>query len=107
MVIALATIRDGGACAVEQQNADGSTRSVILLRRGKDVWAYVNRCPHFSQPLDFEPGEFATYDAQILMCAHHSAMFRFEDGVCVEGPCLGHRLDPVEVEVAGENVRVR
>ncbi|HUL66744.1 MAG TPA: Rieske 2Fe-2S domain-containing protein [Burkholderiaceae bacterium] len=85
---------------------DGSKRNVILLRRGAEVWAYVNRCPHFSQPLDFEPGEFATYDGRILMCAHHSAMFRFEDGFCVDGPCAGHRLDPVEVRVAGAIVHV-
>jgi nitrite reductase/ring-hydroxylating ferredoxin subunit len=104
--IPLCSIPDGGARSIEQQQTDGSTRGVILVRRGKDVWAYVNRCPHFSQPLDFEPGEFATYDAQILMCAHHSAMFRYEDGVCIDGPCAGHRLDPVAVELVGEAVRV-
>ena len=103
MDVALTDIPDGGACAVEQHH-DGSTRGVILLRRGGTVWAYVNRCPHFSQPLDFEPGEFATYDGQIVMCAHHSAMFRYEDGVCVEGPCSGHRLDAVEVRVVGDAV---
>ncbi len=66
----------------------------------------VNRCPHFSLPLDFEPGEFSTYDGRILMCAHHSAMFRFEDGVCVEGPCAGHRLDPVEVRISDDTVQL-
>ena len=29
------------------------------------------------------------------MCAHHSAMFRFEDGVCIDGPCQGAALTPV------------
>lgn len=106
MQVPLAALRDSGACAVEQELPDGSKRNVILLRRGAEVWAYVNRCPHFSQPLDFEPGEFATYDGRILMCAHHSAMFRFEDGFCVDGPCAGHRLDPVEVRVAGAIVHV-
>ncbi|HTT11373.1 MAG TPA: Rieske 2Fe-2S domain-containing protein [Burkholderiaceae bacterium] len=102
----LAAIPDGGACAVDQRQPDGSTRAVILLRRGGQVWAYINRCPHFSLPLDFEPGEFATYDGRILMCAHHSAMFRYEDGVCIEGPCAGHRLDAVEARVAGALVRL-
>ena len=104
--IPLAAVPDGGACAVEQQRPDGSKRGVILLRRGAMVWAYVNRCPHFSLPLDFEPGEFATYDGEILMCAHHSAMFRYEDGLCIDGPCAGHRLDRVEVEVTAETVSV-
>lgn len=106
MLTPLATIPDGGARAVEQAQADGSTRGVILLRRGGDVWAYVNRCPHFSLPLDFEPGEFATYESRILMCAHHSAMFRYEDGVCIEGPCAGHRLHAVESQVTGDLVRL-
>ena len=96
----LAAIPDGGAVAIEQAQADGSTRSVLLLRRGVRAWGYVNRCPHFSLPLEFEPGEFATYDATIVMCAHHSAMFRYEDGVCIEGPCAGHRLDPVALTIA-------
>ena len=106
MQVPLTTLRDKGACAVEQELSDGSKRGVILLRRGAEVWAYVNRCPHFSLPLDFEPGEFATYDGRILMCAHHSAMFRFEDGFCVEGPCAGHRLDAIEVRIAGDDVLV-
>ena len=106
MQIALAALRDNGACLVEHELPDGSKRGVILLRRGAEVWAYVNRCPHFSLQLDFEPGEFATYDGRILMCAHHSAMFRFEDGFCVEGPCAGHRLDPVEVRIADDKVEL-
>jgi nitrite reductase/ring-hydroxylating ferredoxin subunit len=102
----VAAIPDGGACALELRHADGSARGVILVRRGAEVWAYVNRCPHFSLPLDFEPGVFATYDGQIIMCAHHSAMFRYEDGLCVDGPCAGHRLDAVAVQVADGIVRL-
>ena len=37
--------------------------------------------------------------AQVLMCAHHSALFRFEDGHCIEGPCAGASLDALKVEV--------
>jgi nitrite reductase/ring-hydroxylating ferredoxin subunit len=63
------------------------------------VWAYANRCPHFSVPLDFEPGDVLCYRGQVLMCAHHSALFRFEDGHCIEGPCAGASLDAVEIAV--------
>ena len=104
MDLPLDSIPDGAGCSVTLTTRDGSTRNVLLLRRGTNVWAYVNRCPHFSLPLDFEPGEFATYDSQIVMCAHHSAMFRFDDGVCIEGPCAGHRLDRIEVQVRGAMV---
>nr|WP_244106148.1 Rieske (2Fe-2S) protein [Paraburkholderia phenazinium] len=37
--------------------------------------------------------------AQVLMCAHHSALFRFEDGHCIEGPCAGANLDAIQVAV--------
>ena len=92
---ALDEIPDGGARDVE---VDPKTHYVVI-RRGNDVWAYLNRCPHFSIPLDFEPGVFCTYDASMLMCAHHSAMFRFEDGHCVDGPCEGSALTKIEIEV--------
>jgi nitrite reductase/ring-hydroxylating ferredoxin subunit len=60
----------------------------MVLRRGENARAYRNVCPHFSIPLNYEPNTFCAYGNEPLMCAHHSAMFRFEDGVCVNGPCL-------------------
>lgn len=92
---AIDDIPDGGAIAV---SVDPKIQCIVL-RRGGDAWAYLNRCPHFSIPLDFEPGEFCTYDATHLMCAHHSAMFRFEDGHCVDGPCEGAALTKIDVVV--------
>jgi len=90
----LADVPDGGARVV-----DRADRPVILVRRGDSVWGYINRCPHFSVRLDFEEGQVSCYRAQVLMCAHHSALFRFEDGRCIEGPCAGAALDAVEVLV--------
>lgn len=92
----LDAIADGGALALEAQPGGVP---LVLVRRGGQVWAYRNRCPHFSVPLDYRPGEFCTYRSQVLMCAHHSALFRFEDGQCIEGPCEGSRLDAVPVSV--------
>jgi nitrite reductase/ring-hydroxylating ferredoxin subunit len=40
------------------------------------------------------------------MCAHHSAMFRFEDGACVDGPCLGARLTAVPIRIENGMVRL-
>jgi len=94
----LADVPDGGARVVDA--CDGGV-PVVVVRRGGEVWAYANRCPHFSVPLDFEPGEVLCYRSQVLMCAHHSALFRFEDGHCIEGPCAGAGLDAVEVTVDG------
>ncbi|AOR71654.1 4-nitrocatechol monooxygenase [Burkholderia stabilis] len=89
-------VPDGGARVVDEACIG---RPVIVVRRGEQVWAYVNRCPHFSVPLDFEPGSVSCYRSQVLMCAHHSALFRFDDGVCIDGPCSGSALEAVAVEV--------
>ncbi|WP_397448915.1 Rieske (2Fe-2S) protein [Pseudomonas sp. NA-150] len=91
-------IADGGALGLpEQQRLHPA--GLIAVRRGDEAWVYVNRCPHFSVPLNFQPQTFCTYRSKILMCAHHSAMFRFEDGQCVDGPCKGAQLEQVAVRV--------
>ncbi|WP_084530965.1 Rieske (2Fe-2S) protein [Burkholderia sp. WSM2232] len=89
-------VPDGGARVIREESMG---RSIVVVRRDDKVWAYVNRCPHFSVPLEFEPGHIFCYRSQVLMCAHHSALFRFEDGRCIEGPCKGASLDTVPVKI--------
>ncbi len=76
---------------------------VLLLRREGQVWAYVNYCPHFSLPLNYEPQTFVTLDG-LVMCAHHTAFFQFEDGRCVDGPCVGDGLVALPCHVRGDRV---
>jgi nitrite reductase/ring-hydroxylating ferredoxin subunit len=89
-------VPDGGARIIHNESIG---RSVVVVRRGDEVWAYVNRCPHFSVPLDYEPGTVSCYRSQVLMCAHHSALFKFDDGKCIDGPCKGASLDAVPVTI--------
>jgi nitrite reductase/ring-hydroxylating ferredoxin subunit len=65
--------------------------------------AYVNRCRHMATPLDFIKNQFLSEDGRYLMCYTHGALYEFETGRCVEGPCKGEALYrlPVRVE-AGE-----
>lgn len=91
-------IADGGAKALAAA-VGGKQQPLVAVRRGNEAWVYRNCCPHFSVPLDYNPGEFCTYQRQLIMCAHHSAMFRFEDGLCVDGPCTGARLQTVACKV--------
>ncbi len=87
-------IADGGALGLaEHRQLHGA--GLVAVRQNEQVWVYINRCPHFSVPLDYRPQEFCTYRGKILMCAHHSAMFRFEDGYCIDGPCKGGQLESV------------
>jgi nitrite reductase/ring-hydroxylating ferredoxin subunit len=90
------TIPDGGARLFER--VDGKERiGVVLVRDGDDVRAYANVCPHFRIPLDVGNG-IKTFRKHVL-CVNHYAAFRFDDGACIEGPCLGASLDPVAIVV--------
>ncbi|HMN79471.1 MAG TPA: Rieske 2Fe-2S domain-containing protein [Burkholderiaceae bacterium] len=76
---------------------------ILLLRQGERHWAYLNSCPHFSLPLNFHPQTFLTMDAMVV-CAHHTAFFNFDDGACVDGPCAGAGLTPVPTLRQGDDV---
>ena len=100
----LDAVPDGGAHVIDTARPEGAP-AVVVVRRGADAWAYLDRCPHFSVCLEYEPGNVLTYDAEVLMCAHHSALFRFEDGHCIDGPCQGAALTPVAIQVVDGEVR--
>jgi nitrite reductase/ring-hydroxylating ferredoxin subunit len=101
----LEQVPDGGAHEV--QFGDGkNTFGVLLLRRGEQVWAYRNCCPHFSIPLNYEPQTFHCFDGELLMCAHHTAMFRVEDGYCYDGPCMGAHLQALPLQRDGSLLRI-
>lgn len=74
--------------------------SAFLVRRGDEVFGYVDRCPHAAQPLAAFEDRYLTRDKDRILCARHGALFRIEDGYCTSGPCAGDRLIrwPVRVE---------
>jgi nitrite reductase/ring-hydroxylating ferredoxin subunit len=37
-------------------------------------------------------------DQRHLVCIQHAAAFDIENGHCVKGPCLGMKLEPVNIE---------
>jgi len=89
----LAELPDGGIAEAELGDD-----SIILLRLGERVCAYLNVCPHAGRPLNWAPGRFLYQHGQ-LVCASHGAAFQPEDGLCIGGPCRGQSLQPVAVQV--------
>ncbi len=77
---------------------------IVVVRRGDMVRAYVNRCPHFQIPLDVGRGIHTFRDH--VLCANHYAVFRFEDGYCVDGPCLGASLEMVPIQVSENQIMI-
>ena len=101
----LAEIPDKGAREVVFGEGYDCFR-VLLLRSSSGVRAYRNRCAHAHIPLNYEPELFHVLEGEVLMCAHHGAMYRIADGFCFDGPCEGASLMPVSVAVRGDSVVV-
>jgi nitrite reductase/ring-hydroxylating ferredoxin subunit len=78
--------------------------TVFLVRRGQEVFGYLNRCPHRGTPLNWSPDQFLDAARRHIVCATHGALFRVEDGHCLAGPCAGDALDPVTIELRDGDV---
>ena len=88
--------------------ADGQARNFVLqmragrfhgfvVRRGDDVFGYVDRCPHAGVPLAQELDGYMA--GGLIACSWHGALFQVSDGLCVGGPCVGQHLTPWPVAV--------
>jgi len=76
---------------------------IFILRWGRNVRAYENRCPHQNTNLDWERGEFLDGEGTRIQCGKHGALFDLATGLCVDGPCMGEGLTPIEVTVDGDD----
>lgn len=77
---------------------EGERQSLVLLRAGDSLKAWLNICPHAGRRLDWAPGKFLV-DQGRLVCAAHGASFELGAGECVAGPCRGASLTAVAVVV--------
>lgn len=90
-------------CSIEEINSPGSKEFFIkqgeqiiegfVVRHQGGVSVYKNQCPHTGASLNWQPDQFLSFDNAFIQCSIHGAMFQFEDGLCVHGPCLGHFLE--------------
>jgi nitrite reductase/ring-hydroxylating ferredoxin subunit len=99
----LADIADPGSRAFSAGEGDWPLRGFVV-RAGRNVFAYVNRCPHAGHPLNWNPDDFLTPDQTLIMCRSHGALFEMNTGQCVAGPCVGRALQMLPVRVEDERV---
>ena len=84
----------------------GGFTGLMAIRQGNAVFVYVNSCPHIGTPLDWTPDRFLSRDGRTIVCATHGAQFRIDDGMCINGPCIGDSLEAVPTEIRDGTVYV-
>jgi nitrite reductase/ring-hydroxylating ferredoxin subunit len=104
--IQLCTLNDiaDGESAGFQVMEDEARHDLIAIRQGQSVYVYRNSCPHQGDMLDYPPGQCMDDTKSHILCAVHMALFRIEDGVCIDGPCYGEGLTAVGTTVDGNAV---
>ncbi|XLX39534.1 Rieske (2Fe-2S) protein [Ectopseudomonas mendocina] len=70
--------------------------SLFAVRRGGQVYAYLNRCPHRGIALEWQKDRFLDDSGSLIRCSTHGALFLIESGECVAGPCEGLALQALE-----------
>jgi nitrite reductase/ring-hydroxylating ferredoxin subunit len=72
--------------------------SVLVVRRGTEVRAWRNLCPHQWLPLTYRSARILSADGTRLRCSNHGAEFSANDGRPLDAtlPC---GLEPVPVHV--------
>ncbi len=97
----LTTLPKRGECIAVDAGRDERgfpLKALIVRTKTGELRAYTDTCKHIPIPIDSGSGEYMTEDGDYLFCGTHGALYRLEDGVCVEGPCRGEALDPVPLE---------
>lgn len=103
----LSDIADGGAKMMSLEPkanaANPAPFRLILLRSGKSVVAYINRCAHFGVPLSEKPEHLRLDPHVSVSCNVHYARYRWRDGYCDLGDCEGESLISVPVSITTDD----
>ena len=99
----LAWIEDGASRNFVLQMRSGRFHGFVL-RKGDQVFGYVDRCPHQGLPLAQKLDDYLTLDGKHVICSWHGALFDPENGRCLGGPCNGAGLTAWPVEVRGDDI---
>ena len=99
---AVSDLPDGQATLMALDTGGGIAQPfrLLMLRNGLQVRAFVNRCPHFGVPLAAKQTLLISRPGHSITCNVHYARFRWSDGVCDSGECVGEGLIPVPVDIS-------
>jgi len=78
--------------------------ALLIFRQDSLIYAYKNHCPHLGIPLNWQPDAFLSLDETHIQCSTHGALFTFEHGHCIAGPCAGQALTVLTIEQRGNEI---
>lgn len=101
---AVSDLPDGQATLMALDTGGGIAQPfrLLMLRNGLQVRAFVNRCPHFGVPLAAKQTLLISRPGHSITCNVHYARFRWSDGVCDSGECVGEGLIPVPMDISAD-----
>ena len=86
--------------------SDSFPVNIFVININKNYFAYKNRCPHTGVTLNWQPDQFFDIENHFIQCSTHGALFRFDDGYCVRGPCVGAKLENVPLKIENNEIYV-
>ena len=91
----ISELPDGGARGFDPQRRGQD--SLLLVRQGAHVHAWLDACPHHGTPMAWRKDEYLNAARDRIVCAAHGALFEIDTGLCTLGPCLGEHLQAVGI----------
>lgn len=81
-------------------------KKVIVLLFEQQIYAWLDACPHYVQavPMSWKNDHYLSEDKKFIKCFAHGALFDFQTGDCVKGPCVGRKLTEVKIVVVGNKL---
>ena len=76
----------------------GEPAPAFVVRKGGEVYGYLNRCAHVAMELDWQEGVFFDAAGLDLLCSTHGAVYEARSGRCIGGPCNGTPLVKLRLE---------
>ena len=93
---------DGAARLCEARDEESSVvHKILVIREGETVRGFRNVCPHFGVPLAQRQEHLIHEPGVSLTCNTHYARFRWSDGYCIRGECMGESLQAVTLVTKG------
>jgi nitrite reductase/ring-hydroxylating ferredoxin subunit len=77
----------------------GREVAVLVVRRGDELRAFLDLCPHQFLPLTWRGRRVLSADGQRFRCSNHGAEFAVADGSGLSGPGSACALTPVPLRV--------